>query len=332
MGAFHVHDIHEEILEDILETCLRVYGMRVLETAPIYRGWLNLKWRVRTEQGNYLIKQFNKERFRKYSNEELHFAYTQQERLFHHKVPCPKLFPIDGQFLLESGKGERFMVMEFCTGSISQPGTATELQMYQLGKATGRMYRVLNDGSIPKKKKREFIAPVVEDRINYWQTVIKKVQSKEKQSILSIIRRQIEVTKSIKLEDFNLHDTGWAHRDLFMDNILFQENEVSAILDFDRLKYDYPQLDVARAVISGCLSNNSLNVSAAAAFLEGYKEEREVDRGFLAKALSLLWYMESTWWIEADMDEFKGPPVRFGAEMVWLGENLPDLKNMLNEL
>lgn len=332
MAVYKLINTKEEILEDISETCLRVYGMEILDCVPIYRGWLNLKWRVRTEQGNYLIKQFNKERFRKYSNEELHFAYTQQERLFRHNVPCPKLSPIDGQYMLESCKGERFMIMEFCNGSILQPGTATESQMYHLGKAAGRMHQVLNDAGIPKKKKPEFIAPSLEHRINYWQSVLKNAEGKRKHFIISIIEKQMQVTQTIKLEDFTLHDTGWAHRDLFMDNILFQQDKVSAILDFDRLKYDYPQLDVARAVISGCLSESDLNVSAATAFMEGYKEERKVDGGYLYKALSLLWYMESTWWIEADMDEFKGPPVRFAAEMVWLGDNLLELENLLNNL
>ncbi|MCA1320623.1 phosphotransferase [Bacillus tianshenii] len=332
MGVFQVDEIHKEILEDISETCLRVYGMEIMDSFPIYRGWLNLKWQVRTEQGMYLIKQFNKERFQKYSNEELHFAYTQQERLFLHNVPCPKLFPIDRQYLLKSGKGERFMIMEFCKGSILQPGTATELHMYQLGKATGRMHRVLNDANTPRKKNPEFIAPSLEHRINYWHSVLKDAEGKRKQSIISIIEKQMQVTQSMKLEDFTLHDTGWAHRDLFMDNILFQEDQVSAILDFDRLKYDYPQLDVARAVISGCLSDNGLNVSAATAFMEGYKEERKVDEGYLYKALCLLWYMESTWWIEADMDEFIGPPVRFAEEMLWLGENLQELESWLNDL
>lgn len=332
MGAFQVDEIHKEILEDIIETCQRVYGVEVMKSAPIYRGWLNLKWRVKTNKGELLIKQFNKERLRKYSEKELHFAYTQQEKLHRHGIACPKLFPLNEQFMLKSVNGELFMVMEFCEGSIVQPGTATEIQMYHLGKATGRMHRVLNDGSNPKNKKPEFIAPVVADRIIYWYSVKKHAQCKGKQSIIPIIERQIELTKSINLEDFTLHDTGWAHRDLFMDNILFHENEVSAILDFDRLKYDYPQLDVARAVISGCLSNNSLNVSSAAAFMEGYKEEREAGNGYLKKALYLLWYMESTWWIEADMDEFKGPPVRFAAEMVWLGDNLLELENLLNNL
>lgn len=323
--------IHEEILEDIIETCQRVYGMEVLDSVPIYRGWLNLKWQVKTDKGNFLIKQFNKVRFKKYSEEELNFAYNQQKRLHQQGVKCPKLFPFNGQYLLESGNGERFMVMEFCEGSIVQPGTATELQMYHLGKATGRMHRVLNDGSIPKKKNPEFIAPDLEDRMNYWQSVHEMAQCKGNQSIISIIENQIQLTKSMKLDAFNLHDTGWAHRDLFMDNILFQDNEVSAILDFDRLKYDYPQLDVARAVISGCFRNNSLNVSGATAFMDGYKAERKVDKGYLHRALSLLWYMESTWWIKVRMDEYKGPPVRFAAEMVWLGENLPELENMLNE-
>nr|WP_237171634.1 phosphotransferase [Paenibacillus sp. IHB B 3084] len=38
---------------------------------------------------------------------------------------------------------------------------------------------------------------------------------------------------------------GWVHRDLWTDNVLFNDDKLSAILDFDRLDYDYTQLDIA---------------------------------------------------------------------------------------
>ena len=54
----------------------------------------------------------------------------------------------------------------------------------------------------------------------------------------------------------------------------------------------------------------------AAAFIEGYSEERAVKEGYLTASLQLLWYMESTWWINAEMDQHSVPPaLRKGNEL-----------------
>lgn len=74
-------------------------------------------------------------------------------------------------------------------------------------------------------------------------------------------------------------------------------SKVSAILDFDRCAYDFPELDIARAMISGALGVEGFNLKAASAFLEGYRSRRELKRDTLARALQLLWYLESVWWI-----------------------------------
>ncbi|WP_223701793.1 phosphotransferase [Sutcliffiella deserti] len=322
----------DTMLDDILKTCYQVYGMEVQEALPIHRGYLNLKWKVRTASGNFLIKQFNKKRFQKYSDEELFFAFTQQQRLKEQGFPCPGLYPLGGHYLLNSEKNDRFMVMEFCNGRLLSPGTVKPCQMYELGKAAGRMHSLLNDGTNSKKSSPEFNPPSVKDRLNHWKNVEKKIRETNKLSLATIIETQIDLTVNVSLDDYNLRETGWAHRDLFLDNILFTDNGLSAILDFDRLKYDHPQLDVARAVISGALCENTFDISLASAFMEGYRVERPVEREFLSKALMFLWYMESTWWIEVDMDEHKGPPIRFTEEMVWLSEHYGELKEMLGGL
>ena len=43
----------------------------------------------------------------------------------------------------------------------------------------------------------------------------------------------------------------------------------------------------------------------------------------------MLWFMESIWWINANMDQHSGPPVRFAKEMIWLSENQNELVSML---
>ena len=56
------------------------------------------------------------------------------------------------------------------------------------------------------------------------------------------------------------------HRDLWVDNFLFYNDKVSAILDFDRMDYDYVELDIGRTVISCALHDGVLNKSLVASF------------------------------------------------------------------
>ncbi|WP_318614598.1 phosphotransferase [Sporosarcina sp. YIM B06819] len=319
----------EMILNDLIHTCKRYFGFQVEEATPIRRGWLNLKWKITTDAGVFLLKQYNKERYKKYNPEKLVVAFSQQMQLHHRGLPCPKLYSYEGRFLLASDKGELFMVMEYCDGIVIPPGKLSVHQMYDLGRVTGNMHHLLNDGTSRLKRSPEFIPPSREERLAHWETAWNHANHMNKSDLLPILETQYNVTEIINLEDFNLNATGWAHRDLWVDNLLFKEKKVSAILDFDRMKYDYPQLDVARAVMSGALYKNNFDVSLVRAFIEGYGERCLVEKGFIISSLKMLWFMESTWWIKASMDQHSGPPERFAKEMLWLSENQQELESML---
>jgi homoserine kinase type II len=322
----------EMILDDLINSCKRYFGFTVLDAIPIKRGWLNLKWKIITDSGVYLIKQYNRDRFSKYNHEKLLIAFSQQMRLHTRGLPCPKLYSYEDQFLLESDNGELFMLMEYCDGTIIPPGKLNVHQMYDLGRVTGNMHHLLNDGTFGGKRSPEFNPPSREARLTHWQSAWNHANDTNKKDLLPILEIQYKVTETINLEDFNLNETGWAHRDLWVDNLLFKEKKVSAVLDFDRMKYDYPQLDVARAIISGALYDDYLDASLVRAYIEGYSEQRVLDKSFIISSLKMLWFMESTWWITSNMDQHSGPPKRFAKEMLWLSENQKELKSMLGNI
>lgn len=322
----------ESVLNDLINTCNCYFGFKVLDATPIKRGWLNLKWKITTDSGVFLIKQFNKERYKLYHHEELLLAFSQQMRLHSRGLPCPKLYSHEVQFLIESEKGELFMLMDYCKGTVIPPGKLNVHQMYDLGRVTGNMHQLLNDGTLSGKRYPEFIPPSREERLTHWESVWNHVNNTGKSDLLPILETQYKVTETINLGDFKLNETGWAHRDLWVDNLLFEEKKVSAVLDFDRMKYDYPQLDVARAVISGALDENNFNVHLVQAFIEGYSEQRFLEKGFIISSLKMLWFMESTWWINSSMDQHNGPPKRFAKEMLWLAENFKELDSMLGDI
>ena len=321
----------EMILDDLVKTFLRLFGLNVIETTSIKRGWLNLKWKVMTDAGEFLLKQYNKERYKLYNPEELLIAFSQQIRLYDQGLACPKLLSQNESILLESDNGELFTVMEYCQGKLILPGKINVHQMYDLGRATGKMHRLLNDGTLGIKNSPQFIPPSREERLAHWNSVRENTKGTGKPQLLADIETQFKATEEMDIEILELLQTGWAHRDLWVDNLLFKNNGLAAILDFDRLKYDYPQLDVARAVMS-CALDDNLDVSLASAFMEGYSEERNVVEGYLTYSLQLLWYMESTWWINANMDQHSVPPARFAKEMIWLAENQKNMSALLGNI
>lgn len=321
----------EMILNDLMNAIDHYFGWQILETTPIKRGWLNLKWKITTNSGQYLLKQYHKERFALYNPEDVTYAFSQQTRLFEQGLPCPKPISYHERFLLESPNKEIFMVMDYCQGNVIPPGKTSIQQIYDLGRATGKMHRLLNDGTFGGKNSPHFIIPSREERTAHWDSVWEKTNESGKFHLLGVIESQQKAMNDIKIEAFENLSCGWAHRDLWVDNILFDHKGVTAILDFDRLRYDYLQQDVARAVMS-CAVEDDLNVSLAAAFMKGYSEEHAVVEGYLTTSLQLLWLMESTWWINANMDEHSVPPARFAKEMTWLAENLKDLPSLLENL
>ncbi|HEY4431597.1 MAG TPA: phosphotransferase [Paenibacillus sp.] len=321
----------EMIRDDLITTFHRLFDLKVIESTPIKRGWLNLKWKVTTDSGQFLLKQYNKKRYKLYNPEELLLAFSQQVRLFDQGLACPNLLSNHESILHESDNGEHFTVMEYCQGELISPGKINVYQMHDLGRATGKMHRLLNDGTLHTKNSPQFIPPSREERLAHWNSVWEQAKEVGKTQLLADIETQRRATEDINLEILELLQLGWAHRDLWVDNLLFDDNRLTAILDFDRLKYDYPQLDVARAVIS-CALDDHLDLSLASAFIEGYSEERTVIKGYLTNSLKLLWYMESPWWINANMDQHSVPPVRFAKEMRWLAENQKNMSALLGNI
>ncbi|APB72466.1 homoserine kinase [Paenibacillus polymyxa] len=323
METFSTNEI---IQADLMEAFHRFFGLNIIESVPIQRGWLNLKWKITTNNGTFLLKQYNKQRYKDYNFDDLLRAFSQQERLHGLGLACPRLFNHEGQVFMESERRERFLVMEFCPGTLVSPGEANVYQLYELGKATGKMHHWLNDGTIRSKSTPKLVLSSRKERLAHWDSVWKQAEEADKKELLADIETQRKATEMIPIEIMDAPPPGWAHRDLWADNVLFNDDKLSAILDFDRLDYDYPQLDIARAVMSFAW-DKQLKLPLVSAFMAGYREEHTLVEGCLTRSLQWLWYMESVWWIKANMDEHS-VPIRFAKEMNWFARNykvLPDL-------
>ncbi|MCU5534184.1 phosphotransferase [Bacillus cereus] len=320
------------ILQELQVECESLFEFKIKKVIPIHRGWLNLKWKLETDVGNFVLKQYNKERYKLYDPLTLLQALHQQQRLHNNGVSCPKLLTYKNNVMHTSKNNERFVVLEYKEGNLISPGKVNKKEIYSLGKTIGHMHNLLNDGSLIEGETPKFVPPTIEERVKHWEEKRREAEQLGKEHILPYIKLQQEATQLVNVNQFYNSKKGWVHRDLWVDNLLFHNDKVSAILDFDRLDYDYVELDIGRAVISCALHDGVLNKSFVASFLEGYRNELDFPVGNIVRAIQMLWYMESTWWIHANMDQHSVPPSRFADEMNWIAKNYSTLHSILADL
>ncbi|PWN15924.1 homoserine kinase [Bacillus thuringiensis] len=320
------------IFQELKVECETLFEFKIRNAIPIHRGWLNLKWKLETDAGDFVLKQYNQERYKMYNSDLLIQALQQQQRLHNNGVSCPRVLIYKNNVMHISKSDERFIVLEHKEGSLVSPGKVNQKEIHSLGQRIGYMHNLLNDGSLIKGENPKFVPPTKEARLKHWEEKMREVEKLGKEHILSYIKLQQEATQLVNTEQFHNSQRGWVHRDLWIDNFLFLNDKVSAILDFDRMDYDYVELDIGRVVISCALSDGVLNKSLVASFLEGYRNEVDFPVGNIVRAIQMLWYMESTWWIHANMDQHSVPPSRFADEMNWIAENYGVLHNILADL
>ncbi|MDA1867633.1 phosphotransferase [Bacillus cereus] len=320
------------IFQELKVECETLFEFKIRNAIPIHRGWLNLKWKLETDAGDFVLKQYNQERYKMYNSDLLIQALQQQQRLHNNGVSCPKVLIYKNNVMHISKSDERFIVLEHKEGSLVSPGKVNQKEIHSLGQTIGYMHNLLNDGSLIKGENPKFVPPTKEARLKHWEDKRREVENLGKEHILPYIKLQQEATQLVSVDQFHNSKCGWVHRDLWVDNFLFLNDKVSAILDFDRMDYDYVELDIGRVVISCALSDGVLNKSLVASFLEGYRNEVDFPVGNIVQAIQMLWYMESTWWIHANMDQHSVPPSRFADEMNWIAENYGVLHHILADL
>lgn len=316
----------DEVYHDVRQAAEALWGLGFSNPRPLTLGLLNLKWMVDTAEGAVVVKQFSRERYQQFDLDrvavEQEIALREQRRLWDLGIPCPRLWTHDEMAIQRSASGERFVVMEYIRGEHQRPGTVNLEQMYSLGQATALMHNGLNDGhrteTLPK-----FQPPRKEERLAFWRATSAAAPANE--PVQERIVQQIRATEQFDVACLEACRPGLAHRDLWVDNLLFTGSRLAAILDFDRVAFDYPALDIARAIMSGALAGDHLNTAAAFAFVEGYRARRVLEEGAVVRSLQLLWYMESVWWIGPHINRDRYQEVQFENEMVWLATHLSDL-------
>jgi homoserine kinase type II len=323
--------VENSILAEIQETIERMFSIRVIEHREINRGLLNLKWKVITNNGTFFIKQYNEERYPT-SNEKrlnrLNTAVFIQKKLSEEGIRCPRILTFNGKVILKTKNNVRFIVTEYREGSLVNAGKINCSQFHDLGVELGKIHSIVNK-QIHEKAVPRWVIPTKEQLITEWKENWELTNDTNTEEVNSFLKLQKEIIENIDMSIFEGSKPGWAHSDLWCDNILFYPDSLSAIIDFDRFQYIYPELDISRAILSFALDNNCLRLEAVKSFIAGYNEFGKITAEEVIRSIKLLYCLESFWWLNNHSFYGDGVPKRFSDEMVWLTSNWLKLEEIL---
>lgn len=307
------------------------YGIICNQITPITGGLLNLKWKVSTEKGELLVKQYSTKRFRREQVERIESALQRQIILEKKGVPCPFLWQYGDRVIHWVDDKTAYMVMDFCSGKTEKANTITITQMRSLGSACAVMHKAFSKLLESSVKSLPAFGGYTMDLL--WESFSSRMTKcspnvhVEYQKALLALE---PILKQLSTEFFDKFPKGLTHEDFHPGNILFHVDCVSAVVDFDRNCYSYIWHDIGRAILSFALEGNVMNVEKVYAFLEGYSQHLELTLPNIADALRLSWCIETPWWIQPEFfGECDEIPRRFKDEMLWLTEHWFEIDSLL---
>ncbi|MGG4032445.1 phosphotransferase [Paenibacillus cisolokensis] len=328
-----------DLLQEIADVMRAEWNIAIAGSRPIRRGYMNEKWMLQTNAGPLFVKSYHPERYRKHQEtvwREIGQALRLQAAFRQAGGACPALLESGGQRLLHrTASGRMFVVMTGCPGRMIPAGKATPEQMRSLGAAAAFMHAVWNDGNLAAAAEERPAQPLwtvdLPGLMKQWEQ-----RQEEAAGAPSATLQALQLQRSIigRLVPGEWADEcpGWTHLDLWADNLLFESDKLAAIVDFDRVRYSHPMLDLGRAVLSLTLDRGAFRREAAAALAEGYRQIRPLAKGRLLHAVRHAWLVESFWWIRPGMDRFSTAPHRFAREMLWTAGQWDELEHVLGNI
>ena len=317
----------DSIIADLKDS----YRLTCNQITPVTGGWLNQKWKVSTDKCDLLVKQFSNKRFSRDKLKLVEFALQRQIILEKNGVPCPSIWQCGGHSIRLLDNETAYMVMDFRLGKVENPNTITIMQMHSLGSACGLMHKAFSQ--LPVLSVKGFPINNREVIDSLWANFHARMQECSSSTPIEYrkaVLAQEPILKQLTNKFFDKLPKGIAHEDFSSDNILFDVDCVSAIIDFDRNHYSYIWHDIGRAILSFALKDNRMNMEKIYAFLEGYSQHLMLTLPNIADALRLSWCIEVPWWIQPEFfRENRGKAVRFRDEILWLTDHWFEIDSLL---
>jgi homoserine kinase type II len=273
----------QSLLNQDLDLILQNFNFRnVLSVEPMPTSG-NVSYTITTDIGKYFLRLSPDKgpRFRSIGEID-----SEIELLYHlGKNHFPVLLPIkgkDGRMIL-SVKNHNGYIRRFTEDNPKENPTLNQIE--EFGKVLGRFHSLTKNFST--KSKREHIFDLEKTKEFFKEDARRIINSNfnNKEKFIS------KVNLALSSIDFPEYlPSGMIHEDLGKRHILWKENKISAIIDFDRTYFGKLVLDIGQACRGWCFTDNWTKWSNEnfKHLIKGYSKRRkltEIEKRYLVDAI-----------------------------------------------
>lgn len=253
--------VYTEISDAEITALLQSYTIgNLLALEGIAEGVENSNFFLRTTEGTYILTIYEK----RVNPKDLPFFLELMHHLSRHNIPCPTPVADKQGNVLQTLKGRSAAIVSFLQGkSIKQ---IRNHHLEDLGKQLARMH--LAGTQFPMQRTNNF-------SLEFWQTTFEAVESRADEvtpGLAKEIRQQLAWLQS----NWPKHlPSGVIHADLFPDNVFFEHDRISGLIDFYFACNDFLAYDLAICMNSWCFEGHGeLNVTKARTLVAAYNSVR----------------------------------------------------------
>ncbi len=258
--------VYTEVTAEELAGLIAGYDIgRPVSMKGIAEGVENTNYLVTTEQGDYILTLYEK----RVACGDLPFFIALLDYLAAQPVPCPTpIHDREGQ-VLHTLCGRSAALFSFLPGiSVRRPSV---VQCAAVGAELAKLHLATRGFEMRRQNNLSLAG---------WQRLRAELGEKADElwpGLGDLLDRELEALRTSWPGDL---PEGVIHADLFPDNVLFLNGDLSGMIDFYFACNDMLAYDIAICLNAWCFeSDHSFNITKARAFLESYRNVRPMTAG-----------------------------------------------------
>ena len=260
--------VYTHVSSEDLSLFLKDYEIGELkEFEGISEGVENTNYKLKTEKNSFILTIYED----RVEKKDIPFFLEYMFYLSSNGIKCPLPLRNNNNLFAEI-LGKPASVLTFLDGKSTL--SVTEEQAYQLGLILGQIHNI----SINLEIKRE--NPL---GLDSFPKLIKNSKSTAETFSKDLNINMLEEYNRIKSNWPEGLPKGIIHADLFPDNILFHEGQISGVIDFSFSCNDFLSYDLSICINAWCFKDGEFDISLSRNLLKGYQKERKLSNAEIEK-------------------------------------------------
>ena len=239
--------VYTKLSVNQLENFFSKYDLgKLIKHNEIKEGIENTNYFIQTEKGKFILTLYEK----RVEESDLPFFIGLMKNLFDRNFPSPEpIINRNGNYISEIAN-KKAAVVSFLNGASKK--NLSPKNCFDIGINTAKLHLITKD--LPGKRVNKL-------SISSWRKIYNKVKkdcSKIHPNLTEVIEKNLEEIEKNWPKDI---PSGIIHADLFSDNIFFEKEKLTGIIDFYFSCYDYYAFEIAICLNALCFEGLKENLS-----------------------------------------------------------------------